>query len=119
MVVLQVPPTSLIHKMATKDHCRAIAIGNIYLKEQEGTGCMPWFFIMSTDTKIKCAIILWTHTYKKIVKILFFNGYISNVSHFHDLDNKCPKIAMKSGTSGSNDDTKRLRRQHNIHATCG
>ena len=31
MVVLQVPPPSLIHKMATKDHCRAIAIGNIYL----------------------------------------------------------------------------------------
>jgi len=23
MFILQVPPTSLIHKMATKDHCRA------------------------------------------------------------------------------------------------
>ena len=70
MSVLQVPPTSLVHKMATKDYYTGQTFyitlslhmyggGNINLdKDMEkpgssdhfpkGTGCKSWFFRMST-----------------------------------------------------------------------
>ena len=71
MFILQVPPTSLIHKVATKDHCRTISLhinggGKINLERDmekpgsfdhfpKGTGCTPCFFRISADTKLNCA----------------------------------------------------------------
>ena len=71
MFILQVPPYSLVHKVATKDHCRANSLHingrgkihlNRYMEKQgrfdyfpKGTGCTPWFFRISADTKLNCA----------------------------------------------------------------
>ena len=71
MFILQVPPTSLILKVATKDHCRANSLhinggGKIYLNRDmekpgsfdhfpKGTGCTPWFFSIFANTKLNCA----------------------------------------------------------------
>ena len=78
MFILQVPPTSLIHKMTTKTSAgqtlyRTLCLyihggGNIYLDrdmEKAGnsahfskrTGCMPWFFRMLAPLIIAAPIV--------------------------------------------------------------
>ena len=103
MFILQVPQTSLIHKMATKDHCRETLYrilslhiyggGNIYLEKDmekpgssdpfpKGTGCTPWFFRMFAGTKLKCAFNNsspynnFQKNKKKSPTFAFFKGYI-------------------------------------------
>ena len=76
MFILQVPPTSFIHKWQHKTTTgqtlyRTLSLhiyggGNIYLDRDvkkpgssdpfpKGTGCTPWFFRISARTKLNCA----------------------------------------------------------------
>ena len=86
MFVLQVPPTSFIHKMAPKEHAgqilyRTLSLniyggGNICLDRDmekpershhfpERSGCPSWFFIMSAGTKSKYTFRLSSPVVKK------------------------------------------------------
>ena len=90
MFILQVPPTSLIHKVAKKTTARQTLYGTISLhingggkiyfnRDMEkkpgsfdhfpkGTGCTPCFFRISADTKLNCAFNNSSLNSKKKIK---------------------------------------------------
>ena len=104
MFILQVPPTSIIHKMKKEKKktfsgqtlYRTLCLhiyggGNIYIDrdmEKQGssahfprrTGCTPWFFRMLAGIKLNCTFNngVPNRRRKKIYgKFVFFKGYIS------------------------------------------
>ena len=116
MFILQVPPTSLIHKVATKDQCRANSLqnhffvhingrGKIHLNRDiekpgsfdlfpMGTGCTPWFFRISAGTKLNFAFNNSSSNnnkkkIKKTSKVSTFQRLHLHERNFCNLDYKC------------------------------
>ena len=114
MFILQVPPTSLIHKKQQKTTAgqtlyRTISLhinggGKIYLERDmekpgsfdhfpKGTGCTPCFFRISADTKLNCAFnnSSLNSNKKKLIKkskFCIFQGLNLQERNFCDLDYK-------------------------------
>ena len=123
MFILQVPPTSLIHEMTTKDLCRANSSrtlclyiygeGNVNLDRDmqkpgssahfpKRTGCTPWFYRMSAGTKLNCAfnnsgLNSTKKLNKKMIFFCIFQGLHLHKRNFRNLDNKCSYTAAECG----------------------
>ena len=123
MFILQVPPTSLIQKVTKKDHCRQTLYRTInlhingggknywnrYMEKSgsfdhlpKGTGCTPWFFRISADTKLNCAFNNSGLNSKKKDKLksrnfAFFKGYIYTRGIIAILTINAPKKRRSAG----------------------